>query len=102
MQVFPPNGQLEFVEFDIFGLLTETMERNRFVLVRSDRISKLMSVILMPIEIAPLVERIVLEHRIISQEILNTIQKEKCLQFVSKVFAKICVSLDSKLVTTNE
>ena len=41
MQLFPPNAPMEFIAMDILGPLTTTEKGNRFLLVITDRFSKL-------------------------------------------------------------
>lgn len=68
-QLSPPDGSLEFVTTDILGPLPETKFGNRFVVVITDRFSKLIREILTKEETTAHIAEIFLDARIMPYEI---------------------------------
>ena len=100
LRLFPANGPLEFVAMDILGPLPKTKQGNQFVVVLTDRYSKLTRAIPTGKTTATTVATIFVDHWVIPYGIPNYVLTDNGPQFVAKFFASVCLALGVKHVTT--
>lgn len=100
MKLFPSAGPLEFVAIDILGPLPVSTSGNRFVLVVTDRFSKLTRSIPMKMTTAVKVAEQFVEQWIIPYGAPDYLLSDNGPQFVAKFFEAICTCLTIKHLTT--
>jgi transposase InsO family protein len=87
LQMFPPNEPLEFLAMDILGPLPVTSRGNRYVLVITDRFSKLTQTVALPVQTASVVARAFIDRWICVYGIPVTLLTDNGTQFTSKFLA---------------
>lgn len=100
MKLFPSSGPLEFEAINIFGPLMQTKLRNRFIVVKTSRFSKLTRAITVATITAPNVATAVLETLVIPHRAPEIIFTENGKQFASKFIAALCAFRGRNLATT--
>ena len=100
LKLFPAKGPLEYIAIDILGPLPRTKTGRQYVVVITDRYSKLTRAVPTAKITAPVVAAVVLEHWVIPYGIPNHILSDNGSQFVSKFFSALCAFLGAKLTTT--
>ena len=100
LKLFPAAGPLEEVAMDILGPLPKSEAGNRFVLVITDRYSKMARAIPMQDTTTKDVAQVFVEHWVYPYGIPNKLLTDNGPQFESKLFAAICQFLGVKHSTT--
>jgi hypothetical protein len=101
MQLFTAQNPLEFVAIDILGPLPKTAHGNRFLLVISDRFSKLTRTIPMRTTTALAVEKAFCTHWVFSYGPPRYLLSDNGPQFTAKFFMEVCRELGiAKVFTT--
>lgn len=100
LQLFPLSGSLDFVAIDILRQLSKTTSKNRYVVVITDRYSKLTRAIMSSKTALAHIVNTFLDQRIIPYGIRSFILTDNRSQIVSKVFATLCGLLGVKHLTT--
>jgi transposase InsO family protein len=101
MQLFPAHEPLEFVAIDIFGPLPKTAHGNRFLLVISDRFSKLTRTIPVRTTTALAVAKAFCTHWVFSYGPPRYLLSDNGTQFTAKIFLEVCLELGiAKVFTT--
>ena len=90
LQLFPASGPLEFVAMDILGDLTRTSRHNRFVLVITDRFSKLTVAIPLRTITAAVVADAFLSHWVFKYGAPKYLLTDNGKQFAAKFFDSVC------------
>ena len=99
-KVFPPSGPLDDIAMDLLGPLPQTRNGNQFILVITDRYSKLARAIPMNKTTAPFVAAAVLNNWIFCYGIPNTILTDNGTQFISEFFKTVCHIMGIRRKTT--
>lgn len=100
LQHFPASRPLEFIAMDILEPLPETMQGNQYVVIITDRYSKLTRAIKTSKTAAAHMANIFLDHWIVSFDISSYLLTDNGTRFRSKFFASICGYLGVKHLTT--
>ena len=101
MKLFPANEPLEFVAIDILGPLPKTAHGNRFLLVISDRFSKLTRTIPMRTTTALAVAKAFCTHWVFAYGPPKFLLSDNGTQFTAKFFIEVCRELGiAKVFTT--
>ena len=101
MQLFTAQEPLEFVAIDILGPLPKTAHGNRFLLVISDRFSKLTRTIPMRTTTALAVAKAFCTHWVFSYGPPRYLLSDNGTQFTAKFFLEVCRELGiAKVFTT--
>ena len=101
MQLFTAQEPLEFVAIDILGPLPKTAHGNRFLLVISDRFSKLTRTIPMRTTTALAVAKAFCTHWVFSYGPPRYLLSDNGTQFTAKFFLEVCRELwIAKVFTT--
>lgn len=101
MKLFPANEPLEFVAIDILGPLPKTAHGNRFLLVISDRFSKLTRTVPMRTTTALAVAKAFCDHWIFAYGPPRFLLSDNGTQFTAKLFVEVCRELGiAKVFTT--
>jgi Integrase zinc binding domain/Integrase core domain len=101
MKLFPANEPLEFVAIDILGPFSKTVHSNRFLLVNSDRFSKLTRTIPMRTTTALAVAKAFCTHWGFSFGPPTFLLSDNGTQFTAKFFIEVCRELGiAKVFTT--
>ena len=90
MKLFPASGPLEFVAIDILGELIRTPRRNRYLLVISDRYSKLVRTVPLKKISAIEVAKAFVHHWVFVYGPPALLLSDNGSQFTSKLFKEIC------------
>ena len=90
LKLFPTSRPLEFVAIDILGPLTKTAQGNRFLLVMSDRYSKLAKSVPLASLSSYRVARAFCEHWIFAYGPPSYLLSDKGGQFTAKFFQHVC------------
>jgi Integrase core domain len=102
MKLFPPSAPMEFVAMDIMGPLTTTDRGNRFLLVITDRFTKLTRAYPLSTTTAEVVARTFFDGWVASgYGIPNVKLTYNGSQFVAKLFQTFCWILGVKQVFTS-
>lgn len=102
LQLFSRSKSLEFVAINILEPLTKPKQGNWFIIVITDRSSKLTRPIPIPNKTAPHAAVVVLENRIINHDVFNIIMTDDGPQFVSNIFTALWAANGMQLNTTKE
>ena len=100
MQLFTAQEPLEFVAIDILGPLPKTAHGNRFLLVISDRFSKLTRTIPMRTTTALAVAKAFCTHWVFSYGPPRYLLSDNGTQFTAKFFLEVCRELGIAKVFT--
>jgi transposase InsO family protein len=101
MKLFRANEPLEFVAIDILGPLPKTVHGNRFLLVISDRFSKLTRTIPMRKTTALAVAKALCTHWVFAYGPPKFLLTDNGTQFTAKFFIEVCRELGiAKVFTT--
>ena len=102
LSLFPPSAPMEFVAMDILGPLTTTDRGNRFLLVVTDRFSKLTRAFPLSITTADVVAHAFFDGWVASgYGIPSVLLTDNGPQFISKFFQTFCRTLGVKQVYTS-
>ena len=101
LQLFPASGPLEYVSIDILGPLLRTSRRNRYILVISDRYTKLTRAIPVASITAQSVAREFAENWAFIYGPPTILLSDNGKQFASKLFVHICKLLGTKNAFTS-
>ena len=100
LRLFPPSGPFEFIGMDILGPLTRSADDSRFVLVMTDRFTKLARAIPLKSATAKVVAETFLESWIFPYGIPDIVLTDNGPNFVSKFFEHLNSLLGTKHLTT--
>jgi len=102
MRLFPANGPLEFVAIDILGPLLRTARGNKFLLVISDRYTKLTRTVPMTRITASAVAKAFAVHWAFTYGPPALLVSDNGKQFASRVFVHLCriLGADNTFTTT--
>ncbi|CAN8067637.1 unnamed protein product [Agarophyton chilense] len=100
LKLFPAAKPLEFVAMDIVGPFPKSVTGHEYILVITDRFTKLCREVPLRPTTAPVVARTFLENWAYPYGIPNYLLTDNGPQFVSKFFEEICRALGTKHVTT--
>jgi Integrase core domain len=100
LKLFPAEGPLEFVAMDILGPLPRTKHGNRFLLVITDRYSKVTKTIPLRLITALSAARAFLYHWVYAYGAPLSILTDNGPQFTAKFFQAVCAELGVKKVFT--
>jgi transposase InsO family protein len=101
MKLVPENEPLEFVAIDILGPLPKTAHGNRFLLVISDRFSKLTRTVPMRTNTALAVAKAFCDHWVFAYGPPRFLLSDNGTQFTAKLFVEVCRELGiAKVFTT--
>lgn len=100
LQLFPPSGPLEFSVIDILGPLLRTRSGNEFVLIITDRTSKLIRAFSTPKVSSNHEAHILFKNCVIPYGTKNIILLDDVHQLISKFFVFSCQYLGAKNTTT--
>lgn len=90
MKLFPPSAPLEYVAIDILGELPKTKRKNKYLLIISDRFSKLVRTVPMKrITAAAVAEAFVRDWTFVYGPPVYLLS-DNGPQFTSKVFQEVC------------
>jgi hypothetical protein len=81
LQLFPPNEPLEFLALDILGPFSFTSRANIYVLVSTDRFSKLTKTVALPVQTASVLARAFVDRWICVYGIPVTLVTDNRTQF---------------------
>jgi hypothetical protein len=95
MQLFTANELLVFVAIDILGSLPKMAHGNRFLLVISDRFSKLTRTILMRTTTALAVAKEFCTHCVFFYGPPRILLSDNCTQFTAKFFMDVLFCMSS-------
>jgi transposase InsO family protein len=102
LQLFPPSAPMEFIAMDILGPLTQTDKGSRFLLVVTDRFSKLMRAYPLASTTADVVAKTFFDGWVAAEYgIPHFLLTDNGTQFVSKFFQSFCRILGIKQVFTS-
>ena len=102
LKLFPPSAPMEFIAMDILGPLTTTERGNRFLLVITDRFTKLTRAYPLSTTTADVVARTFFEGWVASgYGIPNVLLTDNGSQFLAKFFQTFCKILGIKQVFTS-
>jgi Integrase zinc binding domain len=93
LKLFPANGPLEFVALDILGPLPKTEHGNRFLLVISDRFSKLTRTVSLRTTTALVVAKAICDAWVFSYGPPRYLLTDNGTQFNAKFFLAVCREL---------
>jgi hypothetical protein len=93
LKLFPANGPLEFVAMDILGPLPKTEHGNRFLLVISDRFSKLTRTVPLRTTTALVVSKVFCDAWVFSYGPPRYLLTDNGTQFNAKFFLAVCREL---------
>lgn len=96
LDLFPPNGSLEFVAIDILGPLPRTSSSNKFVFIITYMYSKVKRAVPTTNITSTQAANIFLNHWAIPYSIHDTILSNSAQQFVSKCFSSVYISKSEK------
>ena len=99
-RLFPPTGPLQDVAMDLLGPLPKTRLGNQYVLVITDRFSKLTRAIPMAKTTAPFIAAVFLNNWIMPYGIPDTILTDNGSQFIAEFFKTVCHILGVRRKTT--
>lgn len=102
LRLFSATEPLEFVAIDILGPLPKTANGNQYIIVMTDRFSKLTKALPTAKTTATTVATTSLEHWVANFGILSKVVTDNGPQFTSKFFAALCTQLGIKAMTTTE
>lgn len=91
---------MEFIAIDIFGPLTRTKKRSRFVIVMTSQYTKITRAVRATRIAVPQLAKVVLEDRIIHSGISDVFLPDNGKQFTSKFKGALCASFGTKLMRT--
>eukprot|EP00171_Calliarthron_tuberculosum_P022257 IDg22257t1 len=101
LKIFPARQPLEFVAIDLLGLLHRTKSGHRFILVMTDRFSKLVKVTALRNITALTVAKAFLENWVFCYGAPSRLLSDNGTQFTAKLFQYMCSKLGvSNLFTT--
>jgi Integrase zinc binding domain/Integrase core domain/Chromo (CHRromatin Organisation MOdifier) domain len=101
MKLFPANEPLEYVAIDLLGPLPKTAHGNRYLLVISDRFSKLTRTVPLRTTTALVVAKAFCTHWVYAYGIPKFLLSDNGTQFTSKFFLEVCRELGiAKVFTT--
>jgi transposase InsO family protein len=102
LQLFPPSSPMEFIAMHILGPLTQTDKGNRFLLVVTDRFSKLTRAYPLASTTADVVAKTLFDGWVAAgYGIPQVLLTDNGTQFVSKFFQSFCRILGVKQVFTS-
>ena len=101
LTLFPAAGPLEFVAMDIAGPYPRTRNGNEYVVVLTDRFTKLTRAIPTRTTTASDVASIFIDYWIYSYGVPDYLLTDRGTQFMSKFFELVCSSLGVKHVATS-
>ena len=93
LKLFPANGPLEYVSMDILGPLPKTDHGNRFLLVITDRFSKLTRTVPLRTITAMVVAKAFCESWVFSYGAPRYVLTDNGTQFNAKFFLAVCREL---------
>ena len=100
LRLFAPKAPLDFVAMDLLGPFKKTDHGSTYVLVITDRFSKLVRAIPMKSTTAPQVADAFIEHWVIPYGMPRHMLTDNGPQFIAKFFEAVCLLLKTKHVTT--
>jgi len=100
MKLFPASKPLDFIAMDLLGPLPATESGKAFILVITDRFSKLAQVTPLASTTAPVVADAFVSHWVIPYGLPTYLLTDNGPQFVAKFFEAVCVTLSLNHVTT--
>ena len=100
LKLFPAAAPLEFVCMDILGPLPRTARHNRFLLVLTDRFSKLTRTVPLTNVSTPTVAKAFCEHWVFAYGPPVYLLTDNGSQFASKFFVDVCTILGIKQLFT--
>ena len=100
MKLFPATTPLEFIAIDILGPLPRTRKKNRYLLVISDRFTKLTQVVALPRINAYTVAVAFCESWVFKYGAPKQLLSDNGKQFVAKLFQAVCKILGVSNVFT--
>ena len=100
LSLFPARAPLEFIAIDILGELIKTARGNRFLLVITDRFSKLVRTVPLKRITARAVAQAFVTHWVFSYGPSVILLSDNGPQFTAKFFQDVCRILDIKNVFT--
>jgi transposase InsO family protein len=100
LKLFPAKGPLESVAMDILGPLPRTKHGNRFLLVITDRYSKVTKTVPLRVVTALSAARAFLDHWVYAYGAPLSLLTDNGPQFTSKFFQAVCAELGVKKVFT--
>lgn len=100
LKLFAPTGPLDFIAMDLLGPFKKTDHGSIYVLVITDRFSKLTRAIPMKSTTAPQVADAFVEHWVIPYGMPRQLLTDNGPQFIAKFFEAVCLILQVKHVTT--
>ena len=100
LKLFPAKGPLESVAMDILGPLPRTKHGNRFLLVITDRYSKVTKTVPLRVITALSAARAFLDHWVYAYGAPISLLTDNGPQFTAKFFQAVCAELGVKKVFT--
>lgn len=100
LQLFPVSSPREFVSIEILGPLPFTVNRNRYVMVTTDRSSKLTRSVWIGMTLSLDVANVFLDFLVVPYDISAHILMGNGLKFTKSLFATLCTMLGRKHFTT--
>jgi transposase InsO family protein len=101
LTVFPPNGALEFISMDVLGPLPTSRRGNRYILVMTDRFSKLTVAVPMADQTASSVAQAFVDRWLACYGIPIVVLTDNGSNFASKFMAVVTQMLGIKHVYTS-
>lgn len=101
LRSFPPKRQLEFVAMNILGYLPKLENGNTFIVVLSNRQSKLTRAIRTKTRIVTDVAPIFGEDWAVPYGVTNQLLADSGLRLVGKVLSAVCTGFEFRLLTTS-
>ena len=90
LKLFPAKAPLESTSIDILGELVRTPRNNRYLLVITDRFSKLVRTVPLKRITAAIVARAFTKHWVLVYGLPSTVLADNGKQFVSRFFVDVC------------
>lgn len=100
LKLFPAKAPLEYVSIDILGELIRSKRGNRYLLVITDRFSKLVKTVPLKRITAPVIARAFIHHWVYYYGPPDNLLSDNGKQFVARFFQDVCRILGVKNVFT--